>query len=91
MSGMLASALLSSIDGRFLYAVVGQVPICQQSTVGAVGDQGVQGLRDRLTSEGGPAEDWARLVTSLMVLGDQEGARQALTQAKAAHQGGGSL
>src|SRR5215216_601801 len=48
MSGMLASALLSSIDGRLLYAVVGQFPLRQQSTVGAVRDQGVQGLHDCL-------------------------------------------
>src|SRR5438445_408752 len=48
MSGMLASALLSSIDGRLLYAVVGQFPLRQQSTVGAVRDHGVQGLHYRL-------------------------------------------
>ncbi|WP_210527461.1 c-type cytochrome biogenesis protein CcmI [Rubellimicrobium arenae] len=47
----------------------------------------VDGLRQRLDSEGGPAEDWARLVTSLVVLGDTDGARDALVQAKAAHQG----
>src|SRR5262245_33601139 len=48
MSGMLASALLSSIDGRLLYAVVGQFPLRQQSTVGAISDQGVQALHNRL-------------------------------------------
>ncbi len=42
MSGMLASALLSSIDGRLLYRVVGQFPLRQQRLVGAVRDQGVQ-------------------------------------------------
>src|SRR5688572_12407919 len=45
---MLASALLSSIDGRLLYAVVGQFPLRQQSTVGAVRDQRIQGLHERL-------------------------------------------
>lgn len=32
----------------------------------------VAGLSDRLASEGGPPADWARLITSLGVLGDQD-------------------
>ncbi|MBP1805568.1 c-type cytochrome biogenesis protein CcmI [Rubellimicrobium aerolatum] len=47
----------------------------------------VDGLRGRLTAEGGPAQDWARLVTSLSILGDEAGAREALAQGKAAHAG----
>lgn len=35
----------------------------------------VDGLSDRLASEGGPAEDWARLIGSLGVLGETERAR----------------
>ena len=41
----------------------------------------VDGLSDRLASDGGPAEDWARLITSLGVLG--EGARAAAIYAEA--------
>jgi cytochrome c-type biogenesis protein CcmH len=40
-----------------------------------------------LASEGGAAPEWARLVTSLAVLGDEAGAREALAQARAAHEG----
>lgn len=47
----------------------------------------VEGLRARLESEGGPVEDWARLVTSLSVLGEAEGASDALAQAREAHPG----
>lgn len=32
----------------------------------------VAGLSDRLATEGGPPEDWARLITSLAVLGDAD-------------------
>ncbi|MEM9575888.1 MAG: c-type cytochrome biogenesis protein CcmI [Pseudomonadota bacterium] len=35
----------------------------------------VQGLSDRLASEGGPVEDWAQLITALGVLGETGGAR----------------
>jgi cytochrome c-type biogenesis protein CcmH len=45
----------------------------------------VEGLQARLDAEGGPPEDWARLVTSLAVLGDAEGAAAALARGRAAH------
>jgi len=35
----------------------------------------VAGLSDRLANEGGPPQDWARLITSLGVLGDTDQAR----------------
>ncbi|MEE4188457.1 MAG: c-type cytochrome biogenesis protein CcmI, partial [Roseobacter sp.] len=35
----------------------------------------VQGLSDRLATEGGPAEDWAQLITALGVLGRTGAAR----------------
>ncbi len=35
----------------------------------------VQGLSDRLATEGGPAEDWAQLITALGVLGQHGQAR----------------
>jgi cytochrome c-type biogenesis protein CcmH len=47
----------------------------------------VESLRARLDAEGGPAEDWARLVTSLAVLGDGAGAAAALARGRAAHGG----
>src|SRR5437763_3976223 len=43
-SGMLWSALLSSIDGRLLYAVIVEFPLRQQSTIGAVRDQRIERL-----------------------------------------------
>src|SRR5882757_1535890 len=51
-SGMLWSALLSSIDGRLLYCVIAQFPLGKQGPIAAIGNQrvdGVQhGLRKRL-------------------------------------------
>src|SRR5438445_11521756 len=60
--GMLASALLSSIDRRLFYAVVGQFPFRQQRTVGSVRNQPIQRLSERLLkhfllhAEGKPGE-----------------------------------
>jgi cytochrome c-type biogenesis protein CcmH len=45
----------------------------------------VGGLRDRLYAQGGPAEQWAQLIRSLGVLGDRDGAAEALTKAREAH------
>jgi len=39
-------------------------------------------LADRLATEGGPAADWARLITSLAVLGRTDEARAILTEAR---------
>lgn len=47
----------------------------------------VEGLRERLEAEGGPAEDWARLAASLATLGDRAGAEAALAEGRAAHAG----
>ena len=47
----------------------------------------VEGLQARLDADGGPPEDWARLVTSLAVLNEPEAARAALAKARAAHAG----
>ncbi len=41
----------------------------------------VQGLADRLASEGGGAEDWQRLGRSYLVMGDREGAVRAFREA----------
>jgi cytochrome c-type biogenesis protein CcmH len=43
----------------------------------------VAGLSDRLASEGGLVEDWARLISSLGVLGDREQAAAILAEARA--------
>ncbi|WP_413872450.1 c-type cytochrome biogenesis protein CcmI [Albidovulum sp.] len=44
----------------------------------------VDRLADRLAREGGPAEDWARLVSALGVLGETERAKAAYADARAA-------
>lgn len=43
----------------------------------------VSSLSDRLATEGGPATEWARLVTALTVLGRQDDARAVLVDARA--------
>jgi cytochrome c-type biogenesis protein CcmH len=45
----------------------------------------VSRLAERLTSEGGSAEEWARLLTSQATLGDRAAAQQTLGLAEAAH------
>lgn len=42
----------------------------------------VQGLSDRLATEGGPPEDWARLIAALGVLGDTEQAQAIYDNAR---------
>lgn len=42
----------------------------------------VQGLSDRLATEGGPASDWARLISALVVLGETENATAILQEAR---------
>ena len=42
----------------------------------------VEGLSDRLASEGGPPEDWARLITALGVLGEADRAQAIWTEAQ---------
>ena len=41
----------------------------------------VEGLADRLATDGGPPEDWARLIGALGVLGDTERARAVADEA----------
>ena len=47
----------------------------------------VDGLSERLASKGGPVADWARLITSLGVLGDTEQARAIYAEAQGAFAG----
>jgi cytochrome c-type biogenesis protein CcmH len=42
----------------------------------------VEGLATRLATEGGPPEDWARLIAALGVLGQTERARAILSEAR---------
>ena len=42
----------------------------------------VQGLADRLAAEGGPAEDWARLIGALVVLDRRDEAEEILADAR---------
>ena len=47
----------------------------------------VDGLSARLATDGGPVEDWARLITSLGLLGDKDQARAIYTEAQGAFAG----
>jgi cytochrome c-type biogenesis protein CcmH len=47
----------------------------------------VEGLAARLAAEGGPPEDWAKLVRSLGVLGRRDQAQAILAEARAKHAG----
>ena len=42
----------------------------------------VEGLSERLATEGGPPEDWAQLVRALVVLGEEDRARAIYAEAK---------
>lgn len=42
----------------------------------------VGSLADRLATDGGPATDWARLITSLVVIDQREAAMNVLTEAE---------
>ncbi|MEO0486066.1 MAG: c-type cytochrome biogenesis protein CcmI [Pseudomonadota bacterium] len=42
----------------------------------------VQGLAQRLATQGGPPEDWARLITARAVLGDRDSAQAILGEAR---------
>jgi cytochrome c-type biogenesis protein CcmH len=46
-------------------------PAARMEMIGAM----VDGLSERLATEGGPAEDWARLISSLGVLGQTDRAQ----------------
>jgi cytochrome c-type biogenesis protein CcmH len=45
----------------------------------------VEGLAARLADQGGPPEDWARLIGAYVVLGETDAARAAYAQAKAVY------
>lgn len=53
-------------------------PEDQQAMIGNM----VAGLADRLATEGGPAQDWARLIRAYGVLGDLDAARTVWTEAQ---------
>lgn len=50
----------------------------RQAMIGSM----VSGLADRLATQGGPAEDWARLIRAYGVLGNQDAARTVWTEAQ---------
>ena len=59
-------------------AAQGMTPEAQQAMIrGMVGQ-----LSDRLATQGGPPADWARLISSLGVLGDKDQARAIWTEAQ---------
>jgi cytochrome c-type biogenesis protein CcmH len=45
----------------------------------------VEGLAARLADQGGPPEDWARLIGAYVVLGETDAARAAYAQAQAVY------
>ena len=47
----------------------------------------VEGLSERLATEGGPAEDWARLISSLAVLGETDRAAAIWNEAQTVFEG----
>jgi cytochrome c-type biogenesis protein CcmH len=53
-------------------------PEDQQAMIGGM----VAGLADRLATEGGTAQEWARLIRAYGVLGDQEAARTVWEEAQ---------
>ena len=64
-------------------AVAGMDPEAQAEMIRGM----VDSLSERLATEGGPPADWARLVTSLAVLGDTEQAAAVLAEARGAFAG----
>ncbi len=67
-------------DAAAMAAAADMTPEERQQMIRGMVDQ----LSERLASEGGPAEDWARLVASLGVLGEAERAKAAYASARAA-------
>lgn len=59
-------------------AATGMSPEDQQAMIGGM----VSGLADRLANEGGPAQDWARLIRAYGVLGNQDAARTVWNEAQ---------
>lgn len=62
-------------------AAAGMAPADRQAMIEGMVSQ----LSDRLASEGGPPDDWARLIRSLAVLGRDDEAATVLAEARAAH------
>jgi cytochrome c-type biogenesis protein CcmH len=64
-------------------AVAGMEPEARAQMIRSM----VDSLSERLATDGGPPADWARLVTSLSVLGDTEQAAAVLAEARGAFAG----
>lgn len=70
-------------DRAQIEAVQGMEPDAQAEMIRGM----VAGLAERLASEGGTAEEWARLITAYGVLGEAEKARTAYAEARAKFDG----
>ena len=90
-------AFAAGITNYEIPAISGQ-PALSEADIAAANDmtpqeraemiQGMVGrLADRLAIEGGPAEDWARLISTLGVLGDTNRARAIAAEAETAFAG----
>ena len=70
-------------DAADIEAAADLSPEERQAMIAGMVDQ----LAQRLAAEGGPPEDWARLIRSLGVLGRRDEASAILTEARAVHAG----
>ncbi len=66
-------------DAAAIAAAEDMTPEEREAMIGGMVGQ----LSDRLATEGGPATDWARLITALGVLGEMDRATAILTEAQA--------
>lgn len=65
-------------DADAMAAAADMTPEEQQQMI----DSMVKGLEDRLATQGGSPEEWARLISALVVKGDQAHAQEILTEAR---------
>ncbi|MGQ0566857.1 MAG: c-type cytochrome biogenesis protein CcmI [Gemmobacter sp.] len=74
-------ALPADLGGPSAADIAAAAEMTPEARDAMVGDM-VEGLAARLASEGGPASDWARLVTALAILGDTDRARAVAAEAE---------
>ena len=82
-AGAAAGAALPAPSAADVEAAAGMSPADRAAMIGGM----VDGLSARLAADGGPVEDWLRLIRSYGVLGRTDDARAALASARAAHPG----
>ena len=73
-----AAVALPGPDAAAMEAAADMTPAERQQMIEGM----VQGLMQRLAAQGGSAEEWARLIRALGVLGDEDRARSILIEAR---------